>query len=292
MKASFPLLRLNAALVLVCLMGFACDRTALLSGSVRDFRGHALPGVAVTVRGQDVQTMTNGRGQYLLRCRPGRITLDFHKTGYTPGRYAVGEVSHFRNEAEAITLWPLPATRGVYLLQDFRYHPADPTEPKPFTTREHGDTHGITSPVEQEAITSKPVILSHKMPPYDLRLHRLEEVMAADPDMDPPDYNRPVRIPVEAIPVAIAPIDKLEKLLIGINLQAPLDPGIYAVHWGALEGYPSTDPRAYLFRVPAPPSEEAAASQDDAATSQDDAATSQDDAATSQPDTEKPDTVQ
>ncbi len=62
-------------------------------------------------------------------------------------------------------------------------------------------------------------------------------------------------VPVEAIPVAVAPIDKLEELLIGINLQAPLEPGTYGVHWGALQGYTSTDPRVYLFQVPAPPGE-------------------------------------
>ena len=37
--------------------------------------------------------------------------------------------------------------------------------------------------------------------------------------------------------------------LLKLNLLDPLDPGRYALHWGALEGYTTIDDRMYMFEI-------------------------------------------
>ena len=44
-------------------------------------------------------------------------------------------------------------------------------------------------------------------------------------------------------------LDVPEKLLVELRAAAPLSPGVYAIHWGALEGYDSIDPRIFMFEL-------------------------------------------
>ena len=239
---------------MVCLLA-GCNRTAIVEGVVEDFQGQALPGVNVTVRGQGVQALTNARGEYRLRVAPGWLELDLSKTGYTPGRLATGETTRGWNEIEAGALWPLPMERGVFILEEYRYLPLDRGEPKSFATREMGKVFATTTEIERAIEGAAPRIVCHRMPPYDLRMHEVTQVLGADPDMDPPNYTRPIWAPSRAVPIVVSPIDELEKLLIYVQPTAPLTPGVYAVHWGALDGYTGTDPRAFLFRVVDPEAE-------------------------------------
>ena len=236
------------ALLAVCTLS-ACDRTALVRGVVRDFRGEALPGVAVTAVGRGAQALTNGRGEYALRVAPGPLTLDLAKTGYTPGRLETGPLGHGWNDAPVATLWLLPPDRGVYLLADYRYHAFDRAEPKPVATREFGVVYGTSAEITLETRETTPYVVCHDMPPFDLRMHRVVEVMAADPEMDPPEYSRPAWAPEAARPIVVSAIDELSRQLIAIESTTPLEPGCYAIHWGALDGHTTTDPRVFLFRV-------------------------------------------
>jgi hypothetical protein len=109
-----------------------------------------------------------------------------------------------------------------------------------------------------------------------LHLARLHQIEAALPQQSPPpppdkpaaDAAAPVALPAtpamvtetvwatqELISALPAPIDEPEKLLVQLKPAGPLTPGVYGVHWGALEGHASTDPFVFLFRVadPAPP---------------------------------------
>jgi len=52
------------------------------------------------------------------------------------------------------------------------------------------------------------------------------------------------------------PIDLPEGQLQRVVVDRPLQPGVYAVHWGAIEGYTTLDARAYVFRVVEPPEPE------------------------------------
>jgi hypothetical protein len=230
----------------------ACNRTAVLEGTVEDFQGQALPGVNVTVRGQGVQALSNARGEYRLRATPGALELDLSKTGYTPGRLATGVISHGWNRVEPGSLWPLPADRGAFILEDYRYIPLDRGEPKPFATRELGKIYATTTEIERTIEDDAPRIICHRMPPFDLRMHEVTQTLGADPAMEPPDYTRPVWAPTRDVPIVVSPIDELEKLLIYVQPTIPLAPGVYAVHWGAFDGYAGTDLRAFLFRVADP----------------------------------------
>lgn len=257
-----PLLR-SAVLMLAVAWLAACNRTAIVEGQVQDFKGEALPGVIVTVRGQGVQALTDARGDYRLRAAPGWQELELAKTGYTPGRVATGELRHGWNEVPDATLWPLPVDRGIFILSDYRYIPLDRGEPKPFATRDFGKVYATTTEIDRTIEGTDPRIICHRMPPYDLRMHQVTEVLGADPEMEPPDYTRPVWAPMRDIPIVIAPIDEPEKLLIVVQPTQPLTPGTYAVHWGALDGYTGTDPRAFLFRIADPDAEPAEEAPDD-----------------------------
>ena len=48
------------------------------------------------------------------------------------------------------------------------------------------------------------------------------------------------------------PLDEPDRLLVELAPAAMLEPGTYAVHWGAFEGLASLEPRVFLFRVPDP----------------------------------------
>ena len=102
-------------------------------------------------------------------------------------------------------------------------------------------------------LTAAPVqILGHRVPHYDWRLGRLEQVpvlregATADGGDNVTDlvWAETVRIGVQAVPV-----DEPERLLWELRPTRPLGPGVYAVHWGAFEGDPTTDNSAYVVRI-------------------------------------------
>lgn len=236
-----------------------CDRTAVVRGTVVDVSGEALPGVAVAVRDQDAQTTSNELGAYQLRCVPGDLSLTLMKTGYTPGYLTVTAVSGATEVTQA-RLWPLPIARGVYLFENYRYLEIDRTEPKRYVTREFGLVHAVKKDISFVTELTQPTIICFKMPVYDVQLHQMKEVEASDAELETPNYAQRVWAPVRALPISARPIDEPEHLLVELRLDAPLEPGAYGVHWGALQGYAGTDSRVFLFRV-VPPEEKAAAEQ-------------------------------
>ena len=248
--------------VLVCLGG--CEPTVLIRGSVLDVRGQALPGVAVTVRDTGEQATTSGVGSYSLRCLPGIHDLDFMKTGYTPGRLYI-EADALRSvEATEVRLWPLPPGTGVYLYEDYRYFEATRAKPDAYIAMDGSPVHGTKKTAELATASAEPLLICHKLPPFDTHLYRLHPTEAAVPPQpsDPssaaaaPSFTETVWAPADAFTVIPVPIDEPEQLLIELRLTAPLPPGTYAVHWGALDGHTTTDPRIFLFRVAEPrPSE-------------------------------------
>ena len=229
----------------------ACDRTAIVQGTVTDVSGEMLPGVAVTILGQELQDTTAGVGTYRMRCVPGALELAFEKTGYTPGRLLITAGSG-TTQAEPVMLWPLPTSRGVFLFREFRYQDTDRTEPKRYQTRELGLTFGLKKDITQTTLDTNPVIICHRMPTYDVHIHVLQLVEASDPELETPDYSQKVWAPVSEVPFASAPIDQPDQLLVELRPGASLEPGAYAVDWGALDGYTSTDSRVFLFRVISP----------------------------------------
>ncbi len=274
-----PRLRASTAFIWAAAALLAgCHQSVGLRGTVVDVRGEALPGVAVTVHGANSQSATDGLGRYggpynMLRSAPGLITLDYLKTGYTAGHQTLEVKQAGIVDAPTVALWPLPANQGVYLFQDYRYQELSRTEakrflaqPAPGETGAGGVLFGTKKRPECETSSTRPEILCYRLPAYDIGLYRLEERSAAPPlqssaNAPPPSEDAPLAFtetiwaPARAIQFAPVPIDEPERLLVRLELSEPLAPGVYAVHWGALEGHTTTDTRIFLFRVAPPPEE-------------------------------------
>jgi hypothetical protein len=294
------------ALLLLC----GCERTVLISGRVTDVRGVALPGVAVTVGDADYEGLTDGTGEYRIRCEPGTVSLHFIKTGYTPGHMelraglreggagaedADTPLRFSKIQAREVMLWPLPPAKGVYLFEDFAYRALTRCEVAKYLARMekaeedsggkaedriraarfvHGTEIGpevemvfeapageavSVLPAAGEIDAGRPLIIACRMPPWDVHLCRMKEVEAARiyPEMTPEDiqdlvYARRVWVEEENVPVLTAPVDEPDRLLVELRSPVMLTPGVWAVHWGALNGHTSTDPRIFMFRVTAP----------------------------------------
>jgi len=223
--------------------------------AVVDVKGDALPGVAVAVKGTEHQAVTDALGQYRLRCRPGDITLAFIKTDYTPGRLEL-EVDEPRTvEPAAVTLWPLPPYKGVYLFKDFRYRQTTKTEPKPYKNEDGTPLFGTKVAPEVRTTRPEPLLIGYKLPSYDVRLARLRDQEASPlgtAGQGDNAFRESIWAPAGAIGVMANPIDEVDRLLLQFQPAEPLEPGVYALHYGALNGYTSTDPFIYLFRVAAP----------------------------------------
>jgi hypothetical protein len=103
-------------------------------------------------------------------------------------------------------------------------------------------------------------MIGHKVPAYDARMHKLQKVNAAPVQTQGQQNNErkpegemqyPEEIWIAEQPVDLYSkvLDEPEKLLVELRATAPLSPGVYAIHWGALEGYDSIDPRIFLFEL-------------------------------------------
>ncbi len=224
----------------------ACERTDV-SGIVMDIQGETLPGVAVRVESTPGSAVTTARGEYRVAAPPGPIELLFDKTGYTPGRLELTAENGAVTEAAQVRLWALPNHAGVFFYEDFSYVPCDPAEAK----RYFFGSGELTQAVQRGNVTrtknTTPLIVCYRTPRYDARLARLEALDAKIAANDA--HTVAVWKPAETVGAELRPIDEAEGLLLALSIDKPLVPGVYAVHWGALEGRLSLETRAFLFEV-------------------------------------------
>jgi hypothetical protein len=244
--------RIPAALaaLLLALGGVSCTK-CVVRGKVVDFAEEELPGVAITIVGRDAQDLSNSRGDYKVACFPGHLELLFMKTGYTVGHLEV-DVNEPRGvDATTVKLWRLPPEAGVFLLEGFRYVKAFAVDPKPFSSSEGKLAFVIPRlPEIPETTAADPALMMHKVPFFDMSLCRLAPVEASP--LEATNVKQEVWAPGRVYAVAVRPVDEPERTLWEVAITEPLEPGVYAVHWGAFEGHTSTDPRTFLFRVAAP----------------------------------------
>lgn len=226
-----------------------CDHTATIEGIVVDTRDQPIPGVAVTADNGEHEAISNALGAYTLRSAPGMLTLNYLKTGYTPGRLEVEGAAASTIEAVPVKLIPLPPDKGVYLYESFRYLPAGFIQPKPYVQKGGGSLFGTKKTADLATLSSTPTLICYQLPSIDATIYRLEKVEATQPNARSDAYTESIWAPVESIPVLASPIDEPGRLLLELQIGAPLSPGAYAVHWGALDGYTSTEPLIYLFKV-------------------------------------------
>ena len=101
------------------------------------------------------------------------------------------------------------------------------------------------------------------MATYDWQLSRLETARVFRPGVEAPPpgekiddsitesiWAAAVRLPIETIPV-----DLPERLLWQIRPAVAMQPGVYAIHWGALDGDSTTEESVYLIGIQAPEAE-------------------------------------
>ncbi len=248
-----------------------CRPDAVLRGTVRNMSGETLPGVAVTVAGSDVSAITNALGRYRVQCPGGKVRLEFVKTGYTPSVAEMG-TGHGKTEVPEVRLWALPPTEGVFLLEQMRFRELDHPRPNRYHV-EKGDSVIGTSVMPKAASSAPfggtdapvgaPMLVAHKLPTYDAHLTRMKQVRASSQPPPPPaaagsapaakpTYTEKIWVPEKDIPLVERPLDEPDRLLVELAPSTMLEPGTYAVHWGAFEGLASLEPRVFLFRVPDP----------------------------------------
>lgn len=243
-----------------------CDRTVTIRGDLSDangwpipgivdVRGEALPGVAVSVHGTPIQAVTNARGQYRIRCAPGQIRLDLMKSGYTAGQLFFEIDTPRTVEATQAVLWPLPQTWGAFIFENYQYRECTRIEPRRFRRPNGPPLYGTKIEPSFQTTNATPLIICHRMPAYDLRMYRLDWSTDNYTHEDGSTYEETILAPVDNLVVYPDAIDEPDRALVEVRLQDRLEPGIYAIHWGALDGYATTSPFVFLFEVLDPEAE-------------------------------------
>lgn len=236
-------------LTLLLLTTASCDPYSA-RGIVKNLEGEPLPGVVVSDKDNEHQIVTDPLGNYKLPAHLGQLQLHFAKTGFTSGSLTTTIKLPGTTDVGTISLWRLPQSSGLYFLEECQYRKATQIEPLPFLTTDKTPLYGIrTTPIEKT--TPHPILICYEMPLYDTKLVRLKQIKAAPIENTTTEAD--VWISDQIIETNIAPIDEPDRKLYEINLIGDLQPGIYTLHWGSLDGHKETDSRAYLFEVPAPP---------------------------------------
>lgn len=230
-----------------CACASSCNRCSI-QGVVVDIQGTTVPGVAVTVADGEAEDLTDALGRYQLRLSPAIHEIHFAKTGYTSGALEIDLSGGQNVSAHTVTLWRLPQDMGVYLLENLEFRALPAVEPRDFVTLDNGFLFGFVPLTDIEKTPlPKPVLMFHRMPSYDIALCRLG--LAQVQSAESPGAEKTVMTSLENIPVQAIPIDEPERLLWEVRIHQPLEPAVYAVHWGAFNGQKKTEARAFVFEV-------------------------------------------
>ncbi|MCK5861690.1 MAG: hypothetical protein KAH38_04345, partial [Candidatus Hydrogenedentes bacterium] len=228
----------------------------------------------------EFEALTTAIGEYALGAATGKLQLEFIKTGYTSALLEVNVEILGRIQTPSVSLWKLPISEGVYWNKNHRYFPTNHPRPNQYQIKDAGIAWGtpvnpkLSIPWVDSALdpnANPPYMIGHKLSPYDAHMHRLQRVKAAPlqgtatKSEEKMQYPEEIWIIEKQFPLHSKVLDEPEKLLVELRAAAALDPGVYAIHWGALEGYDSIDPRIFLFELTAPPQEAEEGEGEDAA---------------------------
>ena len=242
------------ATVLAMIALAACER-AIVEGRALNPQGEALPGVIVRLSDTGRQDLTEARGRYRLTADGSRSTvrLLLSKSGYAPTQLEVELRGRMLISAPDAVLWPLPLNPGVYTMDGRKYIPADWVLPRQYYLEDGSSAFGAELPETLRAHADGQAlsIVCFRTPRYNARLSRLASANATIPG----GGSEPIEVWVESgtVGAGLRPIDQPEAHLLSVMVDRALEPGIYAVHWGAMEGYTTLDNRVYVFEVVAPP---------------------------------------
>ena len=249
--------RLVLLLLLPGLIVTGCEPGVKIQGLVTDTTGAPLPGVAVKVKGTERFAISNGNGAYggrpgSIRLTPGAWELEYIKTGFTTAEQSIVAGETGSQKVPTVVMWPLPSARGIYDRSTHRYRTWTRVEPERYLTDGRTPVFGTRLLPEFWVDDFEGPIIGFKVPPYDWRMSRLELVSVLRDGAVPGSgagameevWAEAARIPVHAVAV-----DEPERLLWEIRPVGAIEAGVYAVHWGAFEGDPTTAVFAYLLEV-------------------------------------------
>lgn len=243
-------MRRSAVLALATILAASCGQVTI-EGQVVNPQGEALPGVVVQKGRGGSQDLTDVRGRYRLRLEPGANRLSYSKSGYTVAERDLNVPNARSMPVEDTTLWPLPLQPGVFLVENHRYRETQRFVPSRFYLADETVALGIEAEPRARITDPIPFILCYRTPRYDARLSRLVEAQASRPRSTSETF--PVWVAGGTLAVSLKPIDQPNADLLRVAIDQPLEPGVYAVHWGALEGYNTLDNHLYVFELLPPP---------------------------------------
>lgn len=251
-----PMIRLRMLLV-ACLVCTGCSRTQL-TGIVMNHEGEALPGVSVHARGTELHALTNALGEYRISAPPGEYTLLYAKTGYTIFDQVVRADEAANSAVPDVHLWNLPPENSVFLYQNAIYTPTTWVIPKRYYMADGTTDYGTRREPEVYSDDAIPLLICYRTPRYEARLTRLQEKEAQLPTrlqekeaQSPGDDSQTFMIwsAGGTVSVDLVPVVLSDPRLLKLEILEPLQPGRYAVHWGALEGYTAMDERMFIFEI-------------------------------------------
>jgi len=111
---------LGTIALLVLVAGFTGCKKAEVAGNVLDNFGKPLPGATVTVDKTTFTTTTDSNGSYSVGYVPGKVLVSISKPGYLSQNLDLDIATETRYPAQTLTLYKLPAARGIYY-----YGPSD-----------------------------------------------------------------------------------------------------------------------------------------------------------------------
>ena len=243
---TLPIQRLIASLLFIGLLA-GCNRTGVY-GIVTNPEGETLPGVSVRLsNNSDVSAITNVLGEYRLNAKPGHHSIQYAKSGYTLVNTELVLEKTSSRLLPKIEMWNLPPGNNVFFYTKSLYTPTTWLKPKRYYMSDNGPSFGTTRNPEFSTDESMPFIVCYRMPRYDARLTRLQQRKAQLPQDESQTFD--VWVPSGTISVNLEPLVPSDTSLLKVNLYEALEPGRYALHWGALDGYTTIDERMFMFEI-------------------------------------------
>lgn len=222
----------------------------VIEGTVTNSAGQALPGVAVRNESNEAEALSDALGEYRITGKGPEATLVYAKTGYAGARQTVARDTGIRVPAAPVTLWKLPPRAGIFALIDGGYVSIGRALPRRFLLQGGGAVQGTRRAPETVLETLRPRLIFHQTPRYDAALSRLMETEVA---LIGEGAEEPVWTAAGTIKPDLLEIEGSDGQLREMRLDNDLEPGMYAVHWGALEGKSAVETQIYLFELREPP---------------------------------------
>ena len=100
-----------------------CGKQPRIEGRIIDGFGLPLPNAAVNISGTAFRATTDTNGNYSIEYAPGKVSLQASKPGYSTVNRTFDIATAITYPAEQMTLYKIPAGKGIFLFGDADYLP-------------------------------------------------------------------------------------------------------------------------------------------------------------------------